>query len=154
MPPISFRAWHKETRTMARVLELLETRITVSPCIDLERQSSYYKDSPKCVHPGICTRPSSEFILMQSTGLKDKNGLEIFEGDILELTATNPVHRVKVEWGGEFEVCGFVLTGIQPFANGFVEHSHDQLNKRWEDGFTEVIGNVHEYPELLSPPSP
>lgn len=64
----------------------------------------------------------------QFTGLTDKNGKKIFEGDILALRTRRP-HIVKFENGG------FVLTGTAiPIchANKF-----------------EVIGNIHDNPELL-----
>jgi len=87
---------------------------------------------------------------MQYTGLKDKNGKEIYEGDIIERTSHNPYFRGQIKWGGEWEVCGFSIVGIKPWANGRVEFSRDQLNKRWEDKYIEVIGNIYENPELLT----
>ena len=64
----------------------------------------------------------------QFTGLTDKNGKRIFEGDILSLRTGKP-HLVKFEEGG------FVLTDTAiPF--------------RYADKF-EVIGNIHDNPELI-----
>lgn len=75
-------------------------------------------------------------ILMQYTGLKDKNGKEIYEGDVLN-------------FGNKMEVCF-------GFNNG--EHEGWYL-KRITDGYEytmhafttqfEVIGNIYENPELL-----
>ena len=64
----------------------------------------------------------------QYTGLKDKNGKRIFEGDILEFRAGRS-HIVRFEDG-----C-FIFTGTA-------------IPVRYADKF-EVIGNIHDNPELL-----
>ena len=64
----------------------------------------------------------------QFTGMTDKNGRQIFEGDVLALRAGRP-HIVKFEDGS------FVLTGTA-------------VPIRHADKF-EVIGNIHDNPELL-----
>jgi uncharacterized phage protein (TIGR01671 family) len=73
---------------------------------------------------------NDECYLMQYTGLKDKNGKEIYEGDILRVEgADNPIN--KVYWGE----LGWELDRITLF-------TAREYRK-------EVIGNIYENPELL-----
>ncbi len=76
------------------------------------------------------------FIIEQYTGLKDKNGKESYEGDILE-------HYV--DFGPAGEKSGYhTAVKISPYDIGV------QMWIFKEDGFLPtVIGNIHENPELL-----
>ena len=83
---------------------------------------------------GFCTTEH----LMQFTGLKDKNGKEIYEGDILsswdtnfEVTFNNSVYWVK----GISKLKAFML--------------YDFMKQEGH----EIIGNIYENPELLTPPT-
>lgn len=74
--------------------------------------------------------------LMQYTGLKDKNGKEIYEGDILTLSNWTSNQYRK---GNPITIYKVRIPGI------FYEDCDEQIGKR--DG--EVIGNIYENPELL-----
>ena len=84
-------------------------------------------------------RKADEIELMQSTGLKDKNGKEIFEGDIVDYKGRKAV----VKWHGSYA--------------SFIYRFVDELNKRSAEWYPlylaylkcEVIGNIYENPELL-----
>nr|DAU75574.1 MAG TPA: YopX protein [Caudoviricetes sp.] len=77
--------------------------------------------------------------LMQSTELKDKNGKEIFEGDIVDYKGRKAV----IKWHGSYA--------------SFIYRFVDELNKRSAEWYPlylaylkcEVIGNIYENPELL-----
>lgn len=73
---------------------------------------------------------STHFEVMQYTGLKDKNGKEIYEGDIIQYNETKEIHTVKFISGG------FIVAG---------QHINElYLTKHWK-----VIGNIYENSELL-----
>ena len=71
-----------------------------------------------------------------STGLKDKNGKEIFEGDIIEFDFVGKV-RLVVKWAKDIPM----LIGDGEFEKILHENSARKV--------MEVIGNIHENPELL-----
>lgn len=75
---------------------------------------------------------------MQYTGLKDKNGKEIYEGDILQMLDD----RLKVII--EFKEGQFIGVNISR-----TKHTHPEFNNRnWNHW--QVIGNIYKNPELIN----
>ncbi|MGT9032398.1 YopX family protein [Enterococcus faecalis] len=130
-----FRAWDKNTNDMVDV-----------KTIDLEKDGSI-----GCIvdYNGI-NLDMTECILMQSTGLKDKNGVEIFEGDILKIIeVTNEgisEYITDVIW----EDCSFVFKsdGVD-YYDSFLGSFSGDPNKTYPLFELLVIGNVWDNPELL-----
>ena len=84
--------------------------------------------------------PLNEYeIMMQYTGLKDKNGKEIYEGDILHSDKSELEHVYIIEWSNKDDYCGFVTVSKKYGLRTF-------LNKDFKN--SEVIGNIYENPEL------
>nr|DAO07994.1 MAG TPA: YopX protein [Caudoviricetes sp.] len=87
-------------------------------------------------------RNGEDVILMQSTGLKDKNDKEIFEGDILACKTDDEVINLNVFWDEEHALFMFESKKYneqEPLAE-LVENNTYPF---------EIIGNVYENPELL-----
>ena len=84
----------------------------------------------------------ADAILMQSTGLFDKNGQEIFEGDVVEFEDADDIENVYINQG-VIEWCqgGFIVTNRTSVTMG------DLLDGNNLE--VTVIGNIYENPELL-----
>jgi uncharacterized phage protein (TIGR01671 family) len=116
---------------------------------DIEENEMLYHDPELCSDFNVftgewCSYELPHLILMQYTGLKDKNGVEIYENDILRVTDdADEVDKLDsdtgigvVEWLNKW--CFWNVSGIE---NGLGD-----LN---ESGYLEVIGNIYQNPELL-----
>lgn len=126
---IKFRAWNKLSREMYSYMDEM--------CISSIGKGAMMYDCIDGVHDYL-----DEIELMQFTGLKDKNDKEIYEGDIV-------VFRY-------YDRCtNFVVLF---YDGGFVQEHCDKLNPAdyeetktiwygWDE--VEVVGNVHENPEML-----
>ena len=90
-------------------------------------------------------------ILMQSTGLKDKNGVEIYEGDILLNTASENQEDWK-KWRVHY-ADGRFLIDYKQIPKDRRKRKNLELEDLCEDNVwiygLEVIGNIYENPELL-----
>ena len=128
MREIKFRAWDGEK--MDRLWE--DGRLVIDASTG-EAQKIGYGSTPFNVSiPHGLT-------LMQYTGLKDKNGVEIYEGDIVQYFTFyygNKQERKKVvEWIDDMQDDSFG----EPLSMGYRFYSSE----------IEVIGNIWENPELL-----
>lgn len=92
----------------------------------------------------ICTESGmqpKEFTLMQFTGIKDKNGKEIYDTDIAKI---KKVRGITIDYGF-FETTGQVF-----YHNGsYYVGGQDVLLSSMKPLDIEVIGNIYENPELL-----
>jgi hypothetical protein len=103
MRDIKFRAWGPKSKVMLDWPDIID-------------DFKYYVDHPS-------------YRLMQYTGLKDKNGVEIYEGDILKAPY-------------------FQTAAVEYMESGFwcKQGKHNMLPNLTD---AEVIGNIYENPELL-----
>ena len=99
----------------------------------------------------ICTDNSKRTVIPdtvgQYTGLKDKNGTKIFEGDIVLVPYIDPIF--KCTWN-DISPCE---RAIVKYCNGmfYVEYieSGDKFTLSAMDGYMKIIGNIYDNPELL-----
>ena len=91
--------------------------------------------------------PDRHLIWEQSTSLKDKNGKEIYEGDIVRTTDRVTVKDLIFPIGVvEFKQQAFWICNVPSERPDFTHN--ETLLQYWETDL-EVIGNIHENPELL-----
>ncbi len=130
--PIKFRAWDKDTKEMEIV-----------GAIDWDEHGKVLTCNTE-KHKHYMTEPN-QFVLMQYTGLRDKNGVEIYEGDIANITLG------LVEKGGYTErgVMEFNIPSAQ-FSFLCRDSLFEEPQERPDAFKVEVIGNIYENPELLN----
>lgn len=123
-----FRAWLKKEKEMIDVDEI-----------------HWYRGEFEFIGDGITFKcKSDDLVLIQSTGLKDKNGKEIFEGDVVQYQNTKvPSADSKgvVRYFDNWAMFGIDIEHNEPralFFNGLADHIS-----------LDVVGNIYENPELL-----
>lgn len=128
-----FRAWDKKYKMMMKVNK-----------INFEENTAWLEaDNGDHESRHTLTRELKDILLMQSTGLHDKNGVEIYEGDIVRWFSTV---LEKSEWTGTVIRDGAEMC-IQ--TSKISRTSGGMLNVLARDEAIKVIGNVYEQPELL-----
>lgn len=129
-----FRAWNKATKEKHEADDIVslnfeEKQICVKTLFF--GQLNYYD--------------FDDIVLMQSTGLKDKNGKEIFEGDVVTF-------EDEIRCGDDLDI--FLNIGVVEYGQGMFYISNRQSvcaddlldGEMWD---VEVIGNIYENTELI-----
>lgn len=93
-------------------------------------------------------------IIEQYTGMSDKNGKEIYEGDIVRYSFTNPnrTYTEPVSFGPIQDGEGYYHQEFLAWRTTYVDdgEAHSSLLDLVGPNWTcEIVGNVHENPELL-----
>lgn len=139
MREIKFRAWHKEEKCYYNVysINFYANEIMV------ERNKGFYLQ---------------DIILEQYTGLKDKNGKEIYEGDILVFDKSceeNQQETILIDFinGNKTHYFKVVYNAnLTSFRKSLIFEPEEQDNHNYETTIHNgdvVVGNIHENGELL-----
>ena len=141
MRPIKFRAWYKNEKLMLPIAEI-----------------TFHKDWDIIAFPLTREAISSylvwgNVVLMQSTWLRDKNGRDIYEGDI-----------VKRDDKSDGKWWRFAVVELNPDIQfncssinevGWIKNSSDYTFRYWQFAYKDteshltIIGNIYENPELI-----
>ncbi|KKN53795.1 hypothetical protein LCGC14_0598880 [marine sediment metagenome] len=154
MREIKFRGWHTVAKRMFSADEMAVDQLTLLPTgsfINVEgdstRRSIIY--------------PRDKFIPLQYTGLKDKNGVEIYEGDIVKTTVGKHIWWFLIATDSTFGGNNlYLITRYRNFrhinvgediewGDFFVNECRDTLTEYNANEDLEVIGNIYENPDLL-----
>ncbi len=146
MREIKFRAWSIEGKQM--LMDAQKMYDGLGEWFDNHgKEIDCYENFPTSSFGSIiCEAKEGKIILMQFTGLKDKNGKEIWEGDLV--SCYHPTLLVedrcvgKVTWHPIQHSKTFAAWYVQPKDKHAILMSHDVEY--------EVIGNIYENTELLS----
>lgn len=136
MREIKFRAWDKENKEMLDIEDL-----HWDDCIrDFSIRTTMYRDYFDI----------KDMILMQYTGLKDKNGKEIYEGDIVKINAHSYDFGFEKDRIGEIRFLGGAFGFYKQLSEK--EYLFNELSIEFAYGeleYYEVVGNIYENKNLL-----
>lgn len=142
-----FRAWDKRENTMRDVAVLHFTKGGKVNSIEYWKTPSELK-----------TYHVRNLILMQSTGFKDDNGVEIFEGDVVNIHWFYTDYDPETLGAIENEATAEKVVITKEFGNlGFWWNSDDDwvdlatlaLTVQLHEESFELLGNIYENPDLL-----
>lgn len=132
MREIKFRAWDERNKIMHNEVDFIRSGTDTNDWI------LFKSDKQKLEYGNVLENPyfQQQIKIMQYTGLKDKNGVEVYEGDVGNDKFNN---KVIVKWNEQF-YCYALLT--------IDEDVKDDWNFDLND-LNEIVGNIYENPELL-----
>lgn len=124
---IKFRAWYEKDKQMINWFTLTQSA-----------WNTFRGDEPLSLVYEILIARKNEFNVMQYTGLKDKNGIEIYEGDIVEwkIDETDYYFKGIVKWD-ENHSCFYLDSPLS-----------EDNKLTYKSVCLKILGNIYENPEL------
>lgn len=132
-----FRAWNKNLKTMHGTDDIVFINFEEEICV----QTIYFEQ-------GLPDERDLDFYIfdeiefMQSIGLFDKNGKEVFENDVIR---DSDGFEGIVQYDESYGMYGIAYLPIE--SNG-IDMTFEELKDKYRNKF-EVVGNIYENPELL-----
>jgi uncharacterized phage protein (TIGR01671 family) len=117
---IEFRGWDKNSNEMLSMEDLLRFEVLSESCPLID----------------VLSYGGSSIELMQFTGLNDKNGVKIFEGDVVRFNLRGS-DDLQPRYG---EIGAVHITKYGPAFGGWASEYCNNI---------EILGNIHQNPELL-----
>lgn len=144
MREIKFRAWEHTLKEMIEVDDIQFYRGDDINIDGIELKPLPRNEQPIMINTRSAWRIANDedVTLMQYTGLHNKNGKEIYEGDVVDIEHPCWTQRCITEFrNGSFIFRQLFGEGKETIVPGF-----SFMREKWE---VKVIGNIYENPELL-----
>lgn len=131
MREIKFRAYDKERKEFLSCGQILiAIKSGANPkespqYLDILKDADMFKD---------------RFEIMQYTGLKDDNGREIYDGDILQILDIYGIYKGYIDWWGDRWVVMYKISESKELQRQSLITT--AMNR-------QIIGNIYENPDLL-----
>ena len=139
MREIKFRAWDKKHKEMYYIGQEFDDEYGCSPYVEIFKNGEWYFEW--CGTDDKFDLNNKTGILMQYTGLKDKNGKEIYEGDVIK--GKFDVDKIE-DWLWMTLTEKEKKTGERLFK---IEIPDVYQNSLPDD--IKIIGNIYDNPELI-----
>lgn len=139
MREIKFRVWDKKTKKMRQLVNIVFNAGFGVESNDNTIKLIWVKGKDIIEDKDIQIQREDNFELMQYTGLHDKNGKEIYEGDI-----------VKIKHKGETDI-GKIIYEYNEFTVDVMNMNkpYGRIKLEMLEKFIEAIGNIYENSDLL-----
>lgn len=143
---IKFRAWDKAQECY--LYDVQGAYDTLSGCVKYENGENAVYDE-ECFDEFL---DNDHYVVEQYTGMHDKNGREIYEGDLLRVELDDDpdsYYIAPVTWGGSDYPAFDIMSKYWPKNVSYDTNVLSAIIAGWSEEVMSVIGNIYENPEML-----